>query len=141
MTQFSVLSQLMDRALDRSLPSNIVEKDDAFEISVRVPGIARKDIAVDIQGRFVKVSINKLARTPEPGATAEQGEQNAAQPTIASRVVHMAEFDVPAKAERMFQFRETLDAEAASLDLTDGILKITVGYLQRGTKRTLTLGD
>lgn len=125
MSQF-LLSQLIDRALDRGLPANIVDSNDGFEISVKVPGVAKSDISVDIQGRVVTVAVNKSA--------SEEQSQEAPR-----RTVHMLEYDIPAKAERSFQFRETLDAESASLELADGILKINVGYLQRAGKRTLTV--
>lgn len=125
--QFAALTQFIDRALDRSLPTNIVDKGEGFEIAVKVPGVARKDIAVDIQGRFVKVSIGKAATAVE-------------EPSAAP-MMHLTEFEVPARAERVFQFRESLDADSAALDLQDGILKIGVAYQQRGNKRTLTLAD
>lgn len=125
--QFAALTQFIDRALDRSLPTNIVDKGEGFEIAVKVPGVARKDIAVDIQGRFVKVSVGKAAtESSEPSALP---------------AVHLAEFEVPARAERVYQFREALDTDSAALELQDGILKIGVAYQQRGSKRTLTLAD
>lgn len=126
--QFAALTQFIDRALDRSLPTNIVDKGEGFEIAVKVPGVARKDIAVDIQGRFVKVSVGKAASSVS--------DDNSAVPAV-----HLAEFEVPARAERVFQFREALDTESAALDLKDGILTIGVAYQQRGSKRTLTLAD
>lgn len=125
--QFAALTQFIDRALDRSLATNIVDKGEGFEIAVKVPGVARKDIAVDIQGRFVKVSVGKEAAEPQ---------ESSVLPTV-----HLAEFEVPARAERVYQFREALDADSASLELQDGILKIGVAYQQRGSKRTLTLAD
>ncbi len=125
--QFAALTQFIDRALDRSLPTNIVDKGEGFEIAVKVPGVARKDIAVDIQGRFVKVSVGKAAT---------EAQEPSALPTV-----HLAEFEVPARAERVYQFREALDADSAALELQDGILKIGVAYQQRGSKRTLTLAD
>ena len=139
MNQFSSISHLIDRALDRNLyqalPTNIVEKSDGFSLSVKVPGVSRKDIAVDIQGRIIKVTINK-------GLSSAQNSVEQGLPLpLAPRGVHLAEFDVPVKAERAFEFREVLDADAATLDLTDGILIISVGYQMRGSKRTLTLGE
>ncbi len=126
-SQFAALTHFIDRALDRSLPTNIVDKGEGFEIAVKVPGVARKDIAVDIQGRFVKVSVGKAATDP--------------QESSALPAAHLVEFEVPARAERVYQFREALDADSAALELQDGILKIDVAYQQRASKRTLTLAD
>ena len=139
MNQFSSISHLIDRALDRTialaLPTNIVETNDGFALSVKMPGVSRKDIVVDIQGRVVKIAINKGQSSAQ--STADQGLPS----PVAPRGVHLVEFDVPVKAERAFEFREALDADAAKLDLVDGILTIYVGYQMRGSKRTLTLGE
>lgn len=142
MNQFSSISQLIERALDRAtaqaLPTNIVDKNDGFELSVKVPGVSRKDIVVDIQGRILKIAITKASASNSEQAPEAQ---TATEQVQAKRVVHLGEFAVPVQAERAFEFREALDAEGASLDLTDGILTISVAYQTRGTKRTLTLGE
>lgn len=143
MTQFSVLSQLIDRAMERVLPTNVVEKNDGFEIFVKVPGVSRKDIAVDIQGRVVKVSVSKNAAPAASSVKTGPDEvpiENAHTATPGC-VFHVAEFDIPAKAERSFQFREALDADSAALDLADGILKISVTPQLRSSKRTLTFSE
>lgn len=135
MNQFSSVAQFLERALERgmvqALPTNIVDKDDGFELSVKVPGVARKDIVVDINGRVVKVAVNQMVQSVE--GTPEQ--------PASPKGVHLAEFAIPSKAERSFEFREALDADAAKLDLADGVLTVWVAYQTRGTKRTLTLND
>lgn len=139
MNQFSSISHLIDRALDRTmyqaLPTNIIETSDGFALSVKVPGVSRKDIVVDIQGRIVKITVNK-GQSP----TQHNADQGVPSP-VTGRGVHLVEFEAPIKAERAFEFREALDAEAATLDLADGILTISVGYQMRGSKRTLTLSE
>lgn len=144
MNQFSSISQLIERALDRAtaqaLPTNIVDKNDGFELSVKVPGVSRKDIVVDIQGRVLKIAITKAA-APNTEQAPSSEAQTAPEQVQAKRVVHLGEFAIPVQAERAFEFREALDAEGASLDLTDGILTISVAYQTRGTKRTLTLAE
>lgn len=143
MTQFSVFSQLFDRAMERALPTNVVEKNDVFEISIKVPGVSRKDITVDIQGRVVKVAVRKntipvavpVKTDPEDSSIENT---HTATPTC---VLHLAEFDIPVEAERAFQFREALDADSAALDLADGILTISVMPQQRSNKRTLTFSE
>lgn len=117
----------LDRTLDRSLPTNIVNHNDVFELSIKVPGVSRNDIAVDIDGRTVTVTVNKETPVEAVGVTSSK-------PT---GVPVLAEYNVPVKAERVFQFREMLDAESASLVLADGILTIKVAQLLRGNKRTL----
>ena len=138
---FSVFSQMIDHAMERALPTNIVYKDDGFYISVKVPGIARKDISVDIQGRTLRVSINKAIVSVEcPVEKNVEHVTTEKSPALSPIcVVHLAEFDIPSKAERTFQFREALDADAASIDLTAGVLTISVTYQLRGSKRTLML--
>ena len=136
MTQLLPISNLFERALERPmrqiLPTNIVETDDGFTLSVKVPGVSRKSIAVDILGRIVKISVNTTIKDDEKAAKQESSLSS-------PRSVHLVEFDAPVKAERAFEFRDALDAEAATLDFTDGILTLSVGYQMRGSKRTLTL--
>lgn len=136
MNQFSSLFRPFDRTFEHAiypvLPTNIIEKPEGFVLSVKVPGIARKDVAVDIQGRTVKIVIN-TEKSPIAG------EQE--RPRQAEAECHLVEFAVPLKAERIFEFREALDADAASLELNNGILTIVVGYQTRNSKRTLTLNE
>jgi HSP20 family protein len=138
MNQFSTLTNLIDRAMeraiDKTLPTNIIENNDGFELLVKVPGISRNDISVDIQGRVVKVSISKMASQETAAAT-----EHVSDAEMTHRNVHLSEFEVPTKAERSFQFREALDADSATLKLEDGILTIMVAYQTRSSKRTLTL--
>lgn len=122
-----MLERAFDRTLDRSLPTNIVNHNDVFELSIKVPGVSRNDIAVDIDGRTVTVTVNKETPVEAVGVTSSK-------PT---GVPVLAEYNVPVKAERVFQFREMLDAESASLVLADGILTIKVAQQLRGNKRTL----
>lgn len=121
----SLFSQLIDRALERALPTNIIERNDGFDIQVRVPGVAKKDITVDIQGHKVRISV--------------QESQESSVST--SDIVHLTEFSPSVVGEREFHFRDTLDADSASIELHAGILTLHVGLLQRGGKRTLTFGE
>jgi HSP20 family protein len=102
-----------------------VENQDGYVIQARVPGVAKKDIQVDIQGRYLKIVVQPAQEQP-----AADG----------NRVV-LSEFDTVGRAERVLQFREGLDADSASLALADGVLTIRVASPVQRNRRTLTLSD
>lgn len=121
-----ILERALDLKLDRSLPTNITNHNDVFEMNIKVPGVSRDDIAVDIDGRTVTVTVNKETPVEAVGTTEKQ-----------EGVPVMVEYQVPTKAERVFQFREMLDAESAKLTLANGILTVKVAQQLRGNKRTM----
>lgn len=121
----SLFNQTLSAIVSGGLPLHVVENQDGYVIQARVPGVAKKDIQVDIQGRYLKIVVQPAQEQP-----AADG----------NRVV-LSEFDNAGRAERVLQFREGLDADSASLALSDGVLTIRVASPVQRNRRTLTLND
>ena len=121
----SLFNQTLSAIVSGGLPLHVVESQDGYVIQARVPGVAKKDIQVDIQGRYLKIVVQPAQEQP-----AADG----------NRVV-LSEFDTAGRAERVLQFREGLDADSASLALSDGVLTIRVASPVQRNRRTLTLND
>ena len=121
----SLFNQTLSAIVAGGLPLLVVENQDGYVIQARVPGVAKKDIQVDIQGRYLKIVVQPAQEQP-----AADG----------NRVV-LSEFDTVGRAERVLQFREGLDADSASLALADGVLTIRVASPVQRNRRTLTLSD
>ena len=124
-TMHSLFNQTLSAIVAGGLPLHVVENQDGYVIQARVPGVAKKDIQVDIQGRYLKIVVQPAQEQP-----AADG----------NRVV-LSEFDTVGRAERVLQFREGLDADSASLALADGVLTIRVASPVQRNRRTLTLSD
>ena len=121
----SLFNQTLSAIVAGGLRLHVVENQDGYVIQARVPGVAKKDIQVDIQGRYLKIVVQPAQEQP-----AADG----------NRVV-LSEFDTVGRAERVLQFREGLDADSASLALADGVLTIRVASPVQRNRRTLTLSD
>ena len=121
----SLFNHTLSAIVAGGLPLHVVENQDGYVIQARVPGVAKKDIQVDIQGRYLKIVVQPTQEQP-----AADG----------NRVV-LSEFDTVGRAERVLQFREGLDADSASLALADGVLTIRVASPVQRNRRTLTLSD
>lgn len=110
-------------ALFDGMPLNVSETQDGYTVQARLPGVARKDIQVDVQGRYLKITV----------------QPSEANPSTSSKRALLSEFHTIGQAERMLQFRDALDAESASLALEDGILTLKVASAIQQNRRTLTL--
>ena len=121
----SLFNQTLAAIVAGGLPLHVVENQDGYDIQARVPGVAKKDIQVDIQGRYLKIVVQPAQE----------------QPAVDGNRVVLSEFDTVGRAERVLQFREGLDADSASLALADGVLTIRVASPVQRNRRTLTLSD
>jgi len=93
-----------------TLPSvNISDEDKAFEVTVAVPGLDKKDIKVEVQDGYLKVSSEK------------QYEKEEKEKNWMRREFGYASF------QRIFQLPQSADPDKVQAEMKNGILNIRLG--------------
>lgn len=95
---------------------NINDQDKAFEVSVAVPGVDRKDLQLTVRNNCLIISSEK------------QYEQNSNKGNWVRREYGYASF------QRMFMLPENADPEQIDAKLKNGVLKIKVGKIHHVEK-------
>lgn len=96
-----------------TVPSvNITDKNKAFEVSVAVPGLDKKDVKLEVKGHCLIISSEK------------QYEKEENEGNWMRREFGYASF------QRMFQIPENADPDQIDASMKNGILKIKVGKLK-----------
>lgn len=83
---------------------NIAENDDAYVVEARVPGLAKEDVSVELEGR--KLTIRGENKRDEAG----YGRQERAS----------------GKFERVISFKHPLSGDSVNAEVKDGILTVTL---------------
>lgn len=90
---------------------DLIEKADHFEALVDLPGIAKEDIEVDIEGNIVRVTANAKVKTE---AVVGEGE----------RVLHTERNQ--ARFARSFELPSEVSNDAVSASFENGVLKLVL---------------
>lgn len=86
---------------------NVIESDDSFKIEMAVPGLAKKDISINVEKDILSISANKQANQKE-------GEKF---------LRNEFSFD---NFKRTFQIPETVDSANIKATFKNGILELTL---------------
>ncbi len=136
---FSAMDQLHDRMNRmfaeygrlRALPAawdigdagpgtNLYDAGDHFEMRVEVPGMAKEDLNLKLQGNYLEIRGTRKADTPE-GYSAHRVERGAASFT------------------RSFTLPSEVDATKVEASLADGILTIKMPKSEAAKPRQITI--
>jgi HSP20 family protein len=96
---------------------NIAENDDAYVIEARVPGLAKEDVFVELEGRKLTI------RGEHKREVAEYGREERAS----------GEF------ERTISFKHPLAQERVNAEVKDGILTVTLPKAEEAKPRKIEI--
>eukprot|EP00803_Ostreobium_quekettii_P002966 evm.model.scf_3573.1 EVM.evm.TU.scf_3573.1 scf_3573:12134-12553(-) len=105
-----VMGTLLDGERARTFPTDVVERDDAFELTADAPGMEPGDITVEVEEGVL------LVKGERKEATEGKDEEG--------RVVRQERRH--RRFERRFRLGETADREGVSARLERGVLTVTV---------------
>ena len=106
----------------RSPSLNVAETELGYQVSIDLPGVAKEDIKIAIDGRRVSVS----AQSPRD-ETQRDGE----------RVIYRER--AATSFERSFALPEEIDQDASLAKLDNGVLSLTLAKKRAAAARTLTV--
>jgi len=95
------------KSYDCAPSTNIVEKNESFELHMAVPGVKKEDVKIDLEKNILSISSEKKA---------EQSTQEGIK--YSRREFAYGTFC------RSFTLPETIDVDHIKADLSDGILKV-----------------
>lgn len=98
-------------------PVNIAENDDAYVIQARVPGLAKDDIAIELEGRKLTIS----------------GEHKRVEAEYAREERATGRF------ERSFTFRHALATDKIEAVVKDGILTVSLPKAEEAKPRKIEI--
>lgn len=100
--------------------TNLYDAGDHLEMKVEVPGMAKDDLNIRIQGNYLEISGAKKPDTPE-GYTVHRVERN------------MANFS------RSFTLPSDVDAEKVAANLANGLLTLTLPKSEAAKPKQITI--
>jgi HSP20 family protein len=101
--------QMEKRSYDCAPSTNILEKNESFELQVALPGVKKQDVKIDLEKNILSISSEKKAEEkPEDGTKYSRREF------------------VYGSFCRSFTLPDTIEVEKIKADMADGILKITM---------------
>jgi HSP20 family protein len=103
------------------LPMDVVRREDALEVRVDLPGVARDSISVTLDHRTLSISAERRASYAED-----------------ARVMLKERFD--GEMSRRLRVPEWVDPDAVTADYTDGVLIVTMPLAERAKARQITIG-
>ena len=101
--------------------TNLYENGDTFEIRTEVPGIAKDDLNVNIQGNYLEISGSRADDTPD-GYKTHRTERGANT------------------FSRSFTLPDDVDADKVKAKLKDGILYLTLPKAETAKPKQITIG-
>ena len=101
--------------------TNLYENGDTFEIRAEVPGIAKDDLNVKIQGNYLEISGSRTDDTPD------------------DYKVHRSERKA-STFSRSFTLPDDVDADKVDAQLKDGILYLTLPKSEVAKPKQITIG-
>ncbi|MCG8641893.1 MAG: Hsp20/alpha crystallin family protein [Desulfobacterales bacterium] len=116
----SVISGPGYRPASNSLRTNLMENGDYFEVQAEIPGIAKEDLNIKIQGNYLEISGNRSVGTPD-GYKVHRNERGG---SIFSRC---------------FTLPDEIDADKADARLENGILYLTLPKSETAKPRQITI--
>ena len=106
-----------DAAPVRRPAIDVAESDSAYVVTLDVPGVAREDVKVSIDGRAVSIVAEARAETPATDTTAEA-------PKAGERVILRER--ATASFARSFTLQSEIDQAASQAKLDNGVLTLTL---------------
>lgn len=100
---------------------DVFENDDAIVVKAELPGVAKEDITVDVQGRTLTI----------------KGERKAENEVQEERYYRKERFQ--GRFERAFTLPADVDPEAVKADYKDGVLKVEVPKPEKRKARKITV--
>jgi HSP20 family protein len=100
--------------------TNLSDTGDNLELVAEVPGVAKEDLNLKIQGNYLEISGARSAGNPE-GYTLHRSERNSA------------------KFSRSFTLPYEVDAAKVTATLKDGLLKISLPKSEAAKPRQITI--
>ena len=104
-----------------TLPLDAVRREHEVEVCIDLPGVARDDIEVSVDDRYLTVRAERVADTRDDD-TVLIGERRFG-------VLH-----------RRLRLAEELDADGLSADYADGVLRIVIPIRESATPRRVEIG-
>ena len=101
--------------------TNLYENGDTFEIRAEVPGIAKDDLNVNIQGNYLEISGSRTGDTPN-GYKVHRSERGTST------------------FSRSFTLPDDVDADKVEAQLKDGILYLTLPKSEVAKPKQITIG-
>jgi HSP20 family protein len=101
--------------------TNIYDQGGKFEVYAEVPGFAKDDLSIKIQGNYLELSGTRKSSIPE-GYTAHRVERKSTAFT------------------RSFTLEEDIDADKVEASLKDGILRLSLPKSAAATPRKISIG-
>ncbi len=106
----------------RSPALDVAETEAGFRVDIDLPGVAKQDVKIDIDGRRVSVSAQTLQ-----GDTKQDGERLIYRERAAASFV------------RSFTLPEEVDQEASTAKLDNGVLRLTLAKKRATAARQLAV--
>ncbi|MFH2057672.1 MAG: Hsp20/alpha crystallin family protein [Pseudomonadota bacterium] len=101
--------------------TNLYEDGDNFEVRVEIPGIAKDDLSVKIQGNYLEISGSRVVDTPE------------------GYKVHRSERET-STFSRSFTLPNDVDSEKVEASLKDGILYLKLPKSEAAKPKQIAIG-
>ena len=101
--------------------TNLYEDGDAFEIRAEVPGIAKDDLEITIQGNYLEISGSRSVDMPE-GYKVHRSERGTGT------------------FSRSFTLPDDVDAEKVEANLKDGILYLKLPKSETAKPKQISIG-
>lgn len=102
------------------LNTDIVDKGEAYELKVELPGVDKNNVEVEVDARTVRISV-KTSSTKE-----EHPQKN-----------YLLKEIISGSTSRSFGFNEMLDSDNSKADFKDGVLVLTVPKKHVSSKKLL----
>jgi HSP20 family molecular chaperone IbpA len=116
------------REFDRGVPAegrtpsstSVVEEADKFVLRVDVPGLADKDVHVDLHDGILTITADRPVDAPA-GYSARRRER------------------APFQLSRSYAVGDAIDPEKTTAEIRDGVLTVSVGKAPAAQKKTITV--
>jgi HSP20 family protein len=106
-----------------SVPVNIREKEDQYEVDIVAPGCRKEDFNISMKGNMLTISFNHKEEN-------NQGDQKASW--VRNEYMQRS-------FSRSFTLDETVDVNKIQATYTDGILRIVLGKHEKATPVSRTI--
>lgn len=100
--------------------TNMFDKGDSLELTAEIPGIAKNDLNIKIQGNYLEISGTRSAVVPE-GYSVHRRERGSTSFT------------------RSFSLPADIDANKVTATMSDGILTLTMPKAEAAKPRQITI--
>ncbi|MBV9485791.1 MAG: Hsp20/alpha crystallin family protein [Frankiaceae bacterium] len=104
------------------LPMDVIRHEDALEVRVDLPGVARDSIEVTLDNHMLTISAERRAAYGD-----------------SAQVLFQERFD--GAMSRRLRVPDWVDAEAVTADYVDGVLALRLPLAERAKPRRITIGE